>query len=312
MSPLGGAALGLVGGAGLCVMAARLAPQRRGSLLEARLAPYLSDAPRPSRLLLTTSRRRDSIAGRVVQPLARGLVRRLEVVLGGAGSVRRRLDRLGASMTVEDFRLEQVVWGGLGAAAGGLVGLLLVASHGAAAAAPVVLLTVAGALGGIMLRDWRLTGAVHERERRVLAEFPSVAEMLALAVAAGEGPLGALDRVASLAGGELGRELRRTLADIRAGSGLTHALDAMAARLDIAALTRFVDGIVIAIDRGTPLADVLREQAADVRESGKRALLEAGGRKEIAMMIPVVFLILPTTVFFALFPGYYGLTLSTP
>ena len=52
-----------------------------------------------------------------------------------------------------------------------------------------------------------------------------------------------------------------------------------------------------------PLAEVLRAQAADVREAGKRRLLEAGGRKEIAMMIPVVFLVLPVTVLFALFPG---------
>jgi len=33
---------------------------------------------------------------------------------------------------------------------------------------------------------------------------------------------------------------------------------------------------VVAIERGTPLADVLRAQATDVREVGKRALLEAG------------------------------------
>ena len=51
------------------------------------------------------------------------------------------------------------------------------------------------------------------------------------------------------------------------------------------------------------LAEVLRAQAADVREAGKRRLLEAGGRKEIAMMVPVVFLVLPVTVLFALFPG---------
>jgi tight adherence protein C len=70
--------------------------------------------------------------------------------------------------------------------------------------------------------------------------------------------------------------------------------------------------MVIAIERGTPLADVLRAQAVDVREAGKRALLESGGRKEIAMMVPVVFLILPVTVLFALFPGYYGLTFTTP
>ena len=64
----------------------------------------------------------------------------------------------------------------------------------------------------------------------------------------------------------------------------------------------------MAIERGTPLADVLRAQAVDVREVGKRALLEAGGRKEISMMVPVVFLILPVTVLFALFPGLLTLT----
>ena len=69
-------------------------------------------------------------------------------------------------------------------------------------------------------------------------------------------------------------------------------------------LRRFVDGVVIAVQRGTPLADVLRAQAQDVREEGRRALMEAGGRKEIAMMVPVVFLILPVTVLFAVFPGF--------
>ena len=61
-------------------------------------------------------------------------------------------------------------------------------------------------------------------------------------------------------------------------------------------------------ERGTPLAEVLRAQAVDVREVSKRALLEAGGRKEISMMVPVVFLILPVTVLFALFPGLVTLT----
>ena len=64
----------------------------------------------------------------------------------------------------------------------------------------------------------------------------------------------------------------------------------------------------MAIERGTPLADLLRAQAVDVREAGKRALLEAGGRKEISMMMPVVFMILPVTVMFALFPGLLTLT----
>jgi tight adherence protein C len=88
------------------------------------------------------------------------------------------------------------------------------------------------------------------------------------------------------------------------------ALDGLSARTGLPALARFVDGVAVAVERGTPLADVLRAQAVDVREAGKRSLLEAGGRKEIAMMVPVVFLVLPVTVVFALFPGFYGFSFA--
>jgi tight adherence protein C len=44
----------------------------------------------------------------------------------------------------------------------------------------------------------------------------------------------------------------------------------------------------VAIERGTPLAEVLRAQAADVREYSKRSLLEAGGKKELQMMAPLI------------------------
>ena len=56
-------------------------------------------------------------------------------------------------------------------------------------------------------------------------------------------------------------------------------------------------------ERGTPLADVVRAQAQDVRELSKRELMEAAGRKEVHMMVPLVFGILPLTVLFAVFPG---------
>jgi tight adherence protein C len=66
----------------------------------------------------------------------------------------------------------------------------------------------------------------------------------------------------------------------------------------------------VAVERGTPLADVLRAQAQDVRESGRRALMEQGGKKEVLMMVPVVFLILPVTVAFAVFPSIAVLRLA--
>jgi tight adherence protein C len=128
--------------------------------------------------------------------------------------------------------------------------------------------------------------------------------MLALAVGAGEGPVAALERVVALSRGELSIELGRTLADARAGASLVQALQALSARSELAALVRFVDGVVVAVERGTPLADVLRGQAQDVREAGQRELLESAGRREIAMMVPVVFGVLPVTVLFAVYPGF--------
>jgi tight adherence protein C len=137
----------------------------------------------------------------------------------------------------------------------------------------------------------------------MLTEFPTVAELLALAVSAGEGAVGALERVCRLSHGELAAELRRCLADARAGANLPTALQGLADRTGLVSLARFVDGIVVAVERGTPLAEVLRAQAQDVREDGRRTLLEQGGRKEIYMMVPIVFLTLPVTVLFALYPG---------
>ncbi|BDZ56013.1 hypothetical protein GCM10025870_30860 [Agromyces marinus] len=74
--------------------------------------------------------------------------------------------------------------------------------------------------------------------------------------------------------------------------------------LDHAALTRALDQALAALERGAPLAGVLRAQAGDARADAKRHLIELAGRKEIAMLVPLVFLILPVTIAFALFPGY--------
>jgi tight adherence protein C len=217
--------------------------------------------------------------------------------------VRRRLDALSADTTVEDFRVEQVVWGGAG-----LLGAALVAAVGSVAAGDLNVLSaglicVAGLVGGVLGRDWWLTQQVQRREELLLAEFPVVAELLALAVTAGESPSAAIARVTRLSGGELARELGAALGRARSGVPMVDALQEVADRTSLDALARFIDGLLVAIERGTPLAEVLRAQAADVREAGKRRLLEAGGRKEIAMMVPVVFLVLPVTVLFALFPG---------
>jgi tight adherence protein C len=305
-----GAVVGLVGGCGLALTASRV-PALRRPRLDDRLAPYLRDSTRPSRLL----RRERALTPfptleRIVGPFVVDVADVLERVLGGAASVRRRLEQAGRGMTLEEFRAEQVLWGGGGLLAGLAVSLLVAANKGFRPV-PLLVLCLLATVCGVLARDRWLSREVTTREARMMAEFPTIAELLALAVAAGEGAVGALERVTRISHGELARELSRALGDARAGASLVQALQGIASRTSLPPLARFVDGVAIAVERGTPLAEVLRAQAVDVREAGKRALLEAGGRKEIAMMVPVVFLVLPVTVLFALFPGFYGFSFSS-
>ncbi len=296
-----GAVVGAMLGVGLVLVWAGLPWHRRTGLAE-RVLPYLRDTPRPSRLLDQARSRRGVLAA-LAAPVVADLGRVVDRVLGGAPSVRHRLQRAGMAPDVERFRAEQVLWGGAAGAAGGTAGMLLYLTRGSGPVT-VLLLTLIGTGLGLVWSDWALTRRAVRRESRILAEFPTIAELLALAVGAGEGAVAALERVCRVSRGELSDELRRALADARAGANLPTALQGVADRTGLAGLARFVDGVIVSIERGSPLADVLRSQAQDVREEGRRAIMESGGKREIAMMVPVVFLILPVTVVFAVFPGF--------
>jgi tight adherence protein C len=307
-----GGLLGLLAAAGLLI-SVRAAPPLRPVRLADRLAPYLVDTPPPSRLLAPSGPvpAPFAVVRRILGPLLGEAVGLLDRLVGGAGSVRRRLDGLGGpsrELSVEEFRVEQVLWGAAGLLAGGLALFGLGGLSGHVNPVLVGAGALSGLVGGVLARDWWLTRQLQQREQRMLAEFPAVADLLALAVVAGEAPADALRRVCGLTHGELSRELAGALARARAGEPLTGALGELAERTTLEPFARFVQGLVVAIERGTPLAEVLHAQALDVRELGKRTLLEAGGRKEVAMLVPVVFLILPVTVLFALYPGLLTLT----
>jgi tight adherence protein C len=307
-----GALLGATAGLGLALVVARLHAIHRPTLA-LRVLPYVRDVPRldrPAPMDEPTSSPVSAAAG-VFGPALRAAAAGVERVLGGASSVRRRLARAALDTTVHDFRVEQVLWGVAGFA---LVAAycLLTALGGHGDAVSAIVLCSVGFATGILARDTYLSSQVAARERKVTAEFPVLAELLALAVAAGESPVAALDRVVRRSGGELSRDLAGVLASVRTGEPVAQAFDRMAATTGVPTVARFAQGVAVAVERGTPLADVLHAQAADVREASRRELIEVAARKEVFMMVPVVFLILPVTVLVAFWPGVIGLHLTTP
>lgn len=302
MTPVAwGFALGAAVGSALLLVASRVAALRRSDIA-VRVLPYLHDLP-----LAADARQGPSTWRAVVGYLAG----RVEHVLGGATSIRRRLERAGSDATLHDFRIEQVVWGLASFTVAAAFSIVL-ALRSPGRTVPLLMLCGMAFVFGVLLRENRLSTRASAREQLILAEFPTVAELLALSVAAGEGPVSALERVVARSNGALSEDLSRVLGEVRTGTPVTTALDAFANRSGLPVVARFAGGMAVAIERGTPLADVLHAQAADVREARRRALIESGARREVLMMVPVVFLVLPITVVFAFWPGVVGLHLVTP
>lgn len=316
MTPtLAGAVVGALTGLGTLLVAWRVVVIRR-TPLALRVMPWITDLPRLDQAGTRGTARPPSdsplaAATGIVQPALRRAADGVEQVLGGSLSVERRLDRAGLDISVHDFRVEQVVWGLVAFSV--TAAWRVVAAVGGDAQVVLSLLMCACAFAaGVIVRDQRLSTQATERDRAVLAEFPVLAELLALAVASGEGPVAALDRVVARSSGELSRDLTRVLAEVRTGEPVASAFERLSRTTGVPVVAQFAQGVAIAIERGTPLADVLHAQAGDVREAGRRALIESAARREVFMLVPVVFLVLPVVILFALFPGFVGLSLTTP
>lgn len=143
--------------------------------------------------------------------------------------------------------------------------------------------------------------------REAEEEFPSIIELFAVLVSAGESPTIAMQRVTKKATGQMAKKFSGALNELQSGSNLTQALEILGTQVDSAPVRRFCDTLILAMERGTSLSDVLSRQVEEVRAAHHASLLTAAGKAEIALMIPVIFLILPISVLFALWPSYISL-----
>ena len=295
-------ACGIGIGLGLWSIASRL-PAFARPRLATRMAPFLLDvSPEARRLHERAPADPVPVLGVLAAPLLEGFQRAFGAVLGTPDRTAVRLRRAGLTRSVEAQRLRQLGWTVAGAVAGGGVAVLA-ATAGSASRLAMVAAPIVGAGIALAASDHALTRAARKRAARLESELPTVLEFVALSLAAGEGVHDALARVARVSSGVLAEELGRVVAETRVGVPLGAALARLGDDLVLPALTRCLTHIAAALERGSPLAELLRVQAADAREEARRAMLETAGKKEVAMLVPLVFLILPVTVAFAVWPG---------
>lgn len=150
---------------------------------------------------------------------------------------------------------------------------------------------------------------VKSHRESIESDFPAIVEALTLSLSAGESPLTSMQRISSRGEGALAQEFSTVINLVTEGVPFATALDSMGRRVRSVAVRRFVDSVVIAITRGAPLIDVLHSHAQEARDYQRNRVLSAASKAELSMMIPVVFLILPISILFALWPSLSNLNL---
>ncbi len=221
-------------------------------------------------------------------------------------STTSRLSEIGKNnpKDFEIFRTRQILLSALI----GFAALIILALIGKSPLLALLFATFAASITFVAI-DQDLSKRVKQQRLTIDAEFPAVIEMYSLALSAGETPLVAMERIANSANGTLAKEFMRVVAQVKSGKAFHLALDEMGRSLDSLLIRRFVDSLIIATLRGAPLTEVLQRHAQEAREAQRNRIMGAAAKAEISMMVPVVFLILPISILFALWPSLANLNL---
>lgn len=164
-------------------------------------------------------------------------------------------------------------------------------------------LSVFMGIGSYLMYDRHLSTLVKARRDAIESEFPSIVEMLTLAIAGGETPIGAFARIADRSDSYLSKEFAKVVQQVRNGRPFHESLDEMSRSLKSPSIRRFIDALVMALVRGAPIVEVLHRHVAEARINQRNLVMDKAGKAETTMMIPIVFLILPISVLFALWPS---------
>jgi pilus assembly protein TadC len=173
---------------------------------------------------------------------------------------------------------------------------LLVTGRGGAA---VVLVVLALALGAPPARRRRRLAAARAVVDR---DLPRAADLTATCLEAGAAPADALMAVGDAIGGPVGMRLRAVSLAVRAGADLP----GLASTDGADPLATLLRAVARATVTGAPLADSVRDVAADQRERARWLALERARRAGVQAVGPLAVCFLPAFVVVGVVPVVVG------
>lgn len=223
---------------------------------------------------------------------------------GTVASLQRRLDIAGNPQRWNTDRLLAAKGAGLAVLGGfGLLYMLRSPALGIPAA-------LIGAAAGFYLPDLLLYNTGLKRQELLRRELPDAMDLLTICVEAGLGFDAAMSRVSLNTEGALAAEFARVLQEMQIGESRSEALRSLAGRTTVTELRAFVTALIQAGELGVAIADVLREQAAEMRLRRRQRAEEKAQKVPVKILAPLMGCLFPALFVIVLGPGVLNIVHS--
>jgi pilus assembly protein TadC len=140
-------------------------------------------------------------------------------------------------------------------------------------------------------------------DSEALIDSAEFADLFAVALTSGLNPRSGLEKIINFIPKEYSLSLEKALKENSFGKPLFEALDEMTNEKSGKNLKPLMQQIYLALERGTPLAEVTRNFATDQRIKLRNLITKKAAKKEIAMLMPIVFVVLPSVLAVAMYPA---------
>jgi tight adherence protein C len=225
--------------------------------------------------------------------------RRIGLVFSPRGTSDRLARMLNVAGNPPDWPVERVLGAkGVSMILFAVIGLLL----GGFSLAGVVVAVIAGA-AGLFLPDLLVYNASLKRQDQLRTGLADALDMLTVCMEAGQSFDGALLQVARSVEGPIAGEFARVLSEIQIGRTRGQAFQGMGERTTPPEVKTFVSAIVQADRLGLPVANVLREQAREMRLVRRQRAEEKAQKIPVKILFPMLFCIFPALLVVVIGPG---------
>ena len=119
--------------------------------------------------------------------------------------------------------------------------------------------------------DWlknllRVISGSQLNQNEINEELVSILQMLSIMISAGESPMMAMKYVAQRSDGVIPNLIKQSFAKYESGRNIAQTMDFIAVATSSSQVRRLTNSIQIAIERGTPILDVLNNQVQFYRK----------------------------------------------